>query len=84
MLQFLDVSRAHPHAKVLRDNIYIEPPAELVLPRDQCILLHRCWYGTRDAGQGFEFAVRDHFEAHDFVQGIFTPCIYKHRNKRLW
>ena len=84
VLQFLDVSRAHPHAKVLRDNIYIEPPAELGLPRDQCILLHRCWYGTRDAGQGFEFAVWDHFESKDFEQGCFSACVYRHKAKRLW
>ena len=83
VLQFVDVSRALPYVKVLRGNSYTEPPAELGLPSDMCVLLHRYWHGTRDAGQGFEVAVRNHYDANDCNQGIFTPCIYKHWNEKL-
>ena len=59
VLQCLDVWRAHAHCKVLRDNVYMEGPKELGLDTSQCWRLKRCWCGTRDAGQAFEFAVRE-------------------------
>ena len=37
----------------------------------------------RDAGQAFEFAVRDHFLDHDFKQGMFSTCVFAHRIKFL-
>ena len=65
VIQFLDVSRAYPHAQVLRDDFYVET---VDLPEDTCLLARRGWYGMRDAGQAFEFAVRDHFLDHGFKQ----------------
>ena len=84
VMQFIDISRAHPHAEALRDNLYIEAPPELGLDRDQCLLLKKCWYGTRDAPQAFEFAVRDHFLSCDFEQGRYSTCVYKHRTRTLY
>jgi hypothetical protein len=83
VMQFLDISRAHPHCKVLRDNVYIEAPKEMNLPEGMCLLLKKCWYGTRDAGQAFEFAVRDDFLENSFEQGLYTPCVYRHKEKLL-
>ena len=60
------MSRAHQHAEVLRDDVYVEAVPEMGLPEDTCLLARRGWYGMRDAGQAFEFAVRDHFLDHDF------------------
>ena len=68
-MEFLDISRAHPHCLPLRDNVYIEAPKELGLTQAQCILLKRAWYGTRDVGQAFEFAVAEDFEKRDFIKG---------------
>ena len=79
VLQFLDVSRAYPHAEVLRDDFYVETVPEMGLPEDACLLARRGWHGTRDAGQAFEFAVRDHFLDHDFKQGMFSTCVFAHR-----
>ena len=45
MLQFLDVSRAYPHAEVLRDDFYVEAVPEMGLPED-------------DARRGTGFRVR--------------------------
>ena len=70
VLQFLDVSRAYPHTEVLRDDFYVETVPEMGLPEDTCLLVRRGWHGMRDAGQAFEFTVRDHFLDHDFKQGI--------------
>ena len=83
VLQFLDISRAHPHCKVLRDNIYVEAPKELDLPSDACLLLKRCLYGTRDAPQAFEFKVKECMEALGLKQATFSPCIYVCERRRL-
>ena len=39
------------------------------LPEDTYLLARRGWCGMRDAGQAFEFAVRDHFLDHDLNTG---------------
>ena len=83
VVQFLDISRAHPHSKPLRDNIYIQGPKELGLAADECLLLLRSWYGTRDASQAFEKAVKEAFEARDFVTGTFSVCLFRHSTKPL-
>ena len=83
ILQFLDVSRAYPHAKVLRVDFHVETVQEMGLPEDTCLLARRGWYGMRDAGQAFEFAVRDHFLDHVFKQGMFSTCVFAHRSKFL-
>ena len=83
VLQFVDVSRTHPHAETLRDDFYVEAVPEMGLPEDTCLLARRSCYGMRDAGQAFELAVRDHFLDHDFKQGMFSPCVYAHRSKLL-
>ena len=44
----------------------------------------RCWYGTRDAGQAFEFAVRDDFEVNNFSQGACSPSVNRYKTRRLW
>ena len=84
VLQFLDVSRAHPHCDVLRDDFYVEAPAEWGAPADTCLLVRKCWYGMRDAGQAFEFAVRDRFVSQGFEQGMFSPCVYKFAKDGEW
>ena len=83
VLQFLDISRAHPHCLPLRNNIYTEAPRELGLSKDFCLLLQRSWYGTRDASQAFEFTVRDSFEKLEFNHGDYSVCVYRHKTKPL-
>ena len=51
--------------------------------QSQCLRLKRCWYGTRDAGQGFKIAVRD-LEVNNFSQRAHSPCVYRHKTRRLW
>ena len=80
---FLDVSRSYPHVETLRDDFYVEAVPEMGLPEDTCLLSRRGWYGMRDAGQAFEFAVRDHFLDYDFKQGMFSSCVFAHLGKLL-
>ena len=82
-LQFLDVSRPYPHAEVLRDDFYVVSVPEMGVPEDTCLLARRGWYGMRDAGQAFEFAVRDQILHHDLKQGMFSTCVFAHRSKFL-
>lgn len=81
VLIFLDISRAHPHCKALRDNIYVVPPAELGLAHGLCLRLLRSIYGLRDANQAFEFKVKETFEQLGFIQGRFSPCVYHHASR---
>ena len=68
VLQFLNVSRAHPHAEVLRDDFYVETVPEMGPLEDTCLLARRGWYGMRDAQQASEFAHRSIFLLY-FVHG---------------
>ena len=83
VLQFLDVSRAYPHAEVLRFDFHVETVPDMGLPEDTWLLARRGWYGMRDAGHAFELAVRDHFLDHDFKQKMFSTCVFTHRSKKL-
>eukprot|EP00973_Karenia_brevis_P041666 5765441-Karenia_brevis.AAC.1 len=71
---FLDISKAHPHCKVRRDDLYVTLPAEAGLAADECGLLKKSLYGLRDANQSFECTVKESFEAEDYEQGVFCPC----------
>ena len=62
-----------------RTHTVIEVPRELGLTQAQCILQKRSWYGTRAAGQAFEFAVAEGFEKRDFIKGTYSACVFKHR-----
>ena len=72
VLQFLDVSRAHPHAETLRDNFY-------GLPEDTCLLVRRSWYGMRDAGQALELLS----VMICWITTLISPCVFAHRSKPL-
>ena len=62
----------------------IAAPKELGSDPLQCLPLRRCGYGIRDAGQTFEFVVRDDLEVHNFSQGTHSQCVCRHRTRRLW
>ena len=78
VLMFLDVSRAHPHCPVLRENLYVKLPPEAKAASDECGLLLKCLYGLKDANQAYEFLVKASFEGLGFDQGVYTPCVYAH------
>ena len=57
-LQFVDITRAHPHCGVERE-LYMQLPQEDPWIHDGhwCARLKRCLYGTCDAGRAFELFV---------------------------
>ena len=57
VLQFLDVSRAYPHAEAQRDDFYVEAVPEMGLSEDTCLLAQRAWCGW-DARRGTGFRIR--------------------------
>eukprot|EP00971_Amphidinium_carterae_P349552 6491074-Amphidinium_carterae.1 len=85
VLQFVDISRAHPHCVMKRD-LWIELPMEdkRSSERNLCGKLLRCLYGTRDAGQSFELKVHEvmvdqlHFKA-----GLWSPCLFRNEQHGL-
>ena len=74
VLQFLDVSRAYPHAEAQRDDFYVSRLCQ----RWGFRRTRACWFGA-----AFEFAVRDHFLDHDFKQEMFSTCVFAHRSELL-
>ena len=77
VLRFLDVSRAHLHCK-MRRRVFVRLPPEATHGGDEtkCGLLNNCLYGLRDAGQNFEFDVRDVCVNAGCKQGVFSPVCY--------
>ena len=83
VVRFLDVSRAHPHCVIHRE-VFIRLPSETGAGPDQCGLLRKNLYGTRDANQNFEFLVSEILTSYNFVQGVFNPCLYVHIAKQIY
>eukprot|EP00971_Amphidinium_carterae_P078308 1549134-Amphidinium_carterae.1 len=85
VLQFIDITRAHPHCVMKRD-LWIQLPSEDLRSSEQavCGKLLRSLYGTRDAGQNFELLVQETMVSKlGYTQGVWTPCVYHHREPGL-
>jgi len=85
VIRFLDISRAHPHCETHR-NIYIRLPQEDPSSGnpDTCGKLRMALYGTRDAGQNFELKVHEVVTGAGCIQGVFSPCVYRHPVRKLF
>ena len=84
-LMFIDISRAHPHAKMRRD-LWIALPDEDPRSKEPgvCGKLERCLYGTRDAGQRFEAFTHEVMTGKlEFLNGLWSPCIFKHKRDNV-
>lgn len=46
-----------------------------------CALLLKSMYGTKDAGQCFDVKSEETMKSLVFVVGVFTPCVYYHRER---
>ena len=85
VLRFLYISRAHPHCRIRR-LVYIKLPEEDPRSADPtlCGRLNIALYGTRDAGQSFEFEVREVVTGAGCEQGISSPCVYGVKERELY
>lgn len=81
-----DVARAFFEAAVKRD-VCIELPDEDLEPgetRDQWVgKLLQSLYGTRDAAANWQEEVAKAMKKMGFTQGIYNPCTYHHKTKKI-
>ena len=75
----VDARKAHLHVTTERD-IFVELPPEIRRP-GMCARLKRCLYGTRDAPARWEAFLAAELEKHGFVQGVASPCCFRHRSR---
>ena len=78
-LDFVDVRRAHSHAKA-RILVYVRLPEE-DKQEGMCGRLKKAMYGTRDAALNWECEYTEFMVACGFVAGISTPCVFDHAEK---
>ena len=81
----IDVRRAYFYAKALRP-VYIEIPAEDRGPEDVDLVarLNLSLYGTRDAAQNWAKEYSNFLRTLGFVQGVASPCNFRHSNRELY
>eukprot|EP00971_Amphidinium_carterae_P243512 4835635-Amphidinium_carterae.1 len=69
----------------MRRDLWIVLPAEDPQAGEEgvCGKLERSLYGTRDAGQNFELLVTDVMSEIRFDNGVWSPCIFVHRERNM-
>ena len=68
-MMFIDISKAHLHADVVNNELYVELPAEMNLP-NSCGHLKKALYGTRDAAKCWENRRLRGWWAHDALAKV--------------
>ena len=81
-LAFIDVKRAYFYAKA-KKNIFVKLPEEDAEP-GMCGRLLKSMYGTRDAASNWEDCYMDFSNDIGFVSGVASPCVFKHKTRKLW
>ena len=84
-ISFVDISRAYFNAKVDKDvETYVQLPEEDEDHTTHCALLLRHMYGTRAAADGWQEECSSFLvENMEFVQGLSSPCVFRHPSRRL-
>ena len=49
-----------------------------------CGKLKKSMYGTRDAASNWEYGHMEFANDIGFTSGIASPCVFKHKTRRLW
>ena len=80
-LLFIDVRKAHLHARSVRD-IYVALPPEISRP-GYCAKLRRCLYGTRDAPKQWEALYTSVLGRLGFKQGVASASCFYNAERRL-
>ena len=85
VLMIIDITRAHAHC-TMRRQVWVEPPAEDLRSKEEGVcglLLATQIYGLRDAGMNFEMLTRQVMDKLDFSCGLWTPCVFVHRETNM-
>ena len=80
VLMFIDITRAQPHCTMRRQVWGAATGGD-----DEGVwsLLLRSIYGLRDAGMNFEQLTRQVMDKLGFTCGLWTPCVFVHREKNM-
>ena len=81
-LLFVDISKAYLHAPVMRNDIYVELPAEMEQP-GCCGCLLKALYWTREAARCCLQEYVRMLESIGFRRGSTSPCAFWHKDKGL-
>ena len=81
----MDISRAYFNAKLDDDmETYVQLPQEDPDCLTSCARLLRHMYGTRAAADGWQEECSSTLVANlGFIQGISTPCVFRHPKRQL-
>ncbi len=84
-ISFVDIRRAYFNAKVdEEDETYVQLPEEDGDHLTHCALLRRHMYGTRAAADGWQEEYSSFLvETLGFVQGLSSPCVFRHPERQL-
>ena len=84
VLMFMDITRPHPHCS-MRRQAWVRLPQEDPRSTEEgvCGLLLRSLYGLTGAGMNFEQLMRQVMDKHGFTCGLWTPCVFVHREKNM-
>ena len=79
VLMFIDITRTHPHC-TMRRQVWVQLLAEDPRSEEEgvCSL-----YGLRDAGMNFDQLTRQVMDKLGFTCGLWTPCVFVHREKNM-
>ena len=80
----LDISRAYFNARKEEDDpTFVELPREDSQAGVLCARLLRHMYGTRGAADGWQEEYSTTLVELGFIQGLASPCVFRHRTKSL-
>ena len=84
VLMFIEIKRAHPHC-TMRRQVWEQLLAQDPRGEEEgvCGLLLRSVYGMRDAGMNFEQLTPQDMDKLGFTCGLWTPCVFVHREKNM-
>ena len=84
VMMFIEIMRADPHC-TMRRQVWVQQPAEDPHSEEEgvCGPLLRSIFGLKDAGMNFEQLTRQVMDKLGFACGLWTPCIFVHREKNM-
>ena len=81
-ISFVDVKKAYFNGVPKRD-LHLFLPKELGLGGKAVAHLRRCVYGTRDAGQIWEYVYAAVLTKMGFRRGLANPCCFHHETRQI-
>jgi len=82
---FIDISRAHLRSDLIRGVFVDAPKEDSECPVGYVWRLLKAMYGLKDAGNAFDRTCeRLMVKELDFTQGLFSPCLYWHKQLQVW